>query len=240
MNNFSGRNYELMRRCKNGDKAAREELCSENMGLVKKIASGFSKNGAAYEDLVQTGAIGLIKAIDNFDISKEVQFSTYAVPMILGEIRRFLRDDGFIKVSRNLKQIASKGIKAREELKKELFREPTVKEISIRCGIAAEELAYAFDAVREPDSLNREIYESSDKTWECELSSENEEEKITDRILIDEILSKISPVERQVIVLRYFRNKSQQEIGKILGMSQVQVSRTEKKVFEKIREKEFI
>lgn len=232
---FVNRNAELLERLKNGDKTARDMLCNENMGLVKKIASGFSKSGVSYEDLVQTGAIGLIKAIDNFDISQKVTLSTYAVPMILGEIKRFLRDDGLIKVSRGVKQIASKGIKAREELLKTLLREPTIKEISAKCGISPEDLAYAFDAVRDPDSINRELYENSEETYADRLSVGDEEERITDKILIEEILNKISAEERQVIVLRYFKDKSQQEIGKLLGISQVQVSRIEKRVFERIR-----
>ena len=240
METYANRNSELLKRCKDGDKSARDALCSENMGLVKRIAAGFSKSGAAYEDLVQTGAIGLIKAIDNFDISQNVNFSTYAVPMILGEIRRFLRDDGLIKVSRSLKQMAIKGARAREILVKELSREPTIKEISQKCGICAEELAYAFDAVRKPDSINRVVFENSEETFEDRLFSESEEEKITDRILIEEILSKILPLERQVIVLRYFQCKSQQEIGKMLGISQVQVSRIEKRVLERVRKKGFI
>ena len=130
METYANRNSELLKRCKDGDKSARDALCSENMGLVKRIAAGFSKSGAAYEDLVQTGAIGLIKAIDNFDISQNVNFSTYAVPMILGEIRRFLRDDGLIKVSRSLKQMAIKGARAREILVKELGEEKNEEETS--------------------------------------------------------------------------------------------------------------
>ena len=237
---FINRNSELLERFKNGDKTARDILCNENMGLVKKIALGFSKSGVPYEDLVQTGAIGLIKAIDNFDMSQKVTLSTYAVPMILGEIKRFLRDDGLIKVSRNIKQIASKGLKAREELLKTLSREPTIKEISAKCGIAPEDLAYAFDAVREPDSINREIYDNSEETYEDRLSSDSYEEHITDKILIEEMLMQVSAEERQVIVLRYFKDKSQQEIGKMLGISQVQVSRIEKRVFERIRKKGLI
>lgn len=240
MDALINRNAELLKKCKNGDKSARDMLCNENMGLVKKIAAGFSKSGVAYEDLVQTGAIGLIKAIDNFDISQNVKFSTYAVPMILGEIRRFLRDDGLIKVSRNIKQFASKGFKAREELLKTLSREPTIKEISQKCGISPEDLAYAFDAVREPDSINRELYENSEETYADRLLADGDEEKITDRILIEEMLREISAEERQVIVLRYFKDKSQQEIGNLLGISQVQVSRIEKRVFERIRKKELI
>ena len=232
---YASRNAELLARYKNGDKSARDLLCSENMGLVKKIVSGFSKSGTANEDLIQTGAIGLIKAIDNFDTSVGVKFSTYAVPMILGEIKRFLRDDGLIKVSRSLKQAAAKGIKARDDLKKTLGREPTIKEISEKCGISTEDLVCAFDAAREPDSIDRTIFENSEETFSDKLSADDEEEKITDRILIEQMLGEITPKERQVIVLRYFKDKSQQQIADMLGVSQVQVSRTEKKVLEKIR-----
>ena len=232
---YAKRNSELLRRLKEGDRSARDLLCGENMGLVRKIASGFSKGGAPDEDLIQTGAIGLIKAIDNFDISQGVQFSTYAVPVILGEIRRFLRDDGLIKVSRSLKQAAQKGIKAREELKNTLGREPTIKEISEKTGLSCEDLVCAFDAAREPESINRALYDDSDETLSDSLSSGNDEEIITDRILIEQLLEKVEPKERQVIVLRYFKDKSQQEIAKMLGISQVQVSRIEKKVLEKMR-----
>lgn len=237
---FSSRNAELMYKYKSGDKRARDALCNENMGLVRKIAHSFSKSGVGYEDLVQTGVIGLIKAIDNFDISQDVKFSTYAVPLILGEIKRFLRDDGLIKVSRSIKQAAAKGKRAREELMKTLSREPTVKEISERCGISPEELALAFDASVEPESINSSMYDNSEETLEDRLSTDNEEEKITDRILIEEILGSLSPDERKVIVLRYFGDKSQQEIGNILGISQVQVSRIEKRVIERVRKKELI
>lgn len=232
---YAKRNSELLQRLKDGDRSARDLLCGENMGLVRKIAAGFSKGGAPDEDLMQIGAIGLIKAIDNFDISQGVQFSTYAVPVILGEIRRFLRDDGLIKVSRSLKQAAQKGIKAREELKNKLGREPTIKEISEKTGLSCEDLVCAFDAAREPESINRALYDDSDETLSDSLSSGNDEEIITDRILIEQLLEKVEPKERQVIVLRYFKDKSQQEIAKMLGISQVQVSRIEKKVLEKMR-----
>ncbi|MBQ7752022.1 MAG: sigma-70 family RNA polymerase sigma factor, partial [Clostridia bacterium] len=151
------------------------------------------------------------------------------------EIRRFLRDDGLIKVSRSLKQAAQKGIKAREELKNTLGREPTIKEISENTGLSCEDLVCAFDAAREPESINRALYDDSDETLSDSLSSGNDEEIITDRILIEQLLEKVEPKERQVIVLRYFKDKSQQEIAKMLGISQVQVSRIEKKVLEKMR-----
>lgn len=239
METFANKNQELFLRLKNGDKNAREILCNENMGLVRKIASGFSKNGASQEDIVQTGAIGLIKAIDNFDISVGVQFSTYAVPMILGEIKRFLRDDGLIKVSRSVKQTAQKGAKAREELKKTLGREPTIKEISAKCGISTEDLICSFDASREPESIDCEVFENSGETVSERIKSADDTEKITDRILVEEMLSKITPRERQVIVMRYFKDRSQQEIADMIGISQVQVSRIEKKVIEKMRSYKF-
>ena len=239
METYANRNAELLLSLKNGDKNARDLLCSENMGLVRKIAASFSKNGITNEDLVQTGAIGLIKAIDNFDISVGVKFSTYAVPMILGEIKRFLRDDGLIKVSRTLKGYAQKGELAREELKKALGREPTIKEISEKCGISTEDLLCAFDALREPESINREIYDDSDTTFSDRLSECDEQEKVTDKILVEEMLKKVSPKERQVIVLRYFKEKSQREIADMIGISQVQVSRIEKRVIEKMRSHKF-
>lgn len=232
---YAKRNSELLIRCKNGDKSAKELLCRENMGLVKKAAAGFAKSGVPLEDLIQTGAIGLIKAIDNFDITLGVCFSTYAVPLILGEIKRFLRDDGLIKVSRSMKQSAAKGIKAREDLKKELGREPTIGEIAERSGIDAEELICSFEAMREPESINRELYEDSGETLENSITRGDYEDQITDRIMIEEMLDNMTTKERKVIVLRYFKDKSQQEIAKVLGVSQVQVSRIEKKVLEKMR-----
>ena len=240
METFSKRNSELLRRLRDGDKSARDLLCDENMGLVRRIASGFSKNGMPDEDLIQTGTIGLIKAIDNFDITLGVQFSTYAVPVILGEIRRFLRDDGLIKVSRSMKQAAQKGMRAREELMIKSGREPTIREISESTGLTCEELICAFDSARAPDSINEALYDDSDKTLSDSLTTGNEEEKITDRILIEQLLEKVGSKERQVIVLRYFKDKSQSEIAKMLGISQVQVSRIEKRVIKKMQSDIFV
>ena len=157
--------------------------------------------------------------------------------MILGEVKRFLRDDGLIKVSRSLKQASSKGIKAREDLKKILGREPTINEISEKCGISTEDLVCAFDSAREPESIDRTLYEDSEETFSDRLSVSDEEERITDKILIEQMLGKITKKERQIIVLRYFKDKSQQEIADMLGVSQVQVSRREKAVLRLLREK---
>lgn len=232
------RNSTLLTEYKNGDMSARDTLCSENMGLVRSAAKRFAKSGQELEDLIQTGTIGLLKAIDNFDVSFDVKFSTYAVPMILGEIRRFLRDDGIIKVSRTIKQAAYKGYKAREELAVLLEREPTIEEISHRSGVSVEDLIEAFDAVSVPDSINREAYADSNEELGDVLSKKNDEEKILNKIAVREILDKLKPRERQILVLRYFKGKTQQEIAPVVGVSQVQVSRIEKQVFEKIRQTE--
>lgn len=234
------RNLILLKEYKNGDLSARDKLCEENMGLVWNIVKRFSKSGVEQEDLAQTGTMGLLKAIDNFDDSFDVKFSTYAVPMIIGEIRRFLRDDGLIKVSRSLKQNAYKGYQAREELSTLLNREPTMEEISEKCGVSVEELVEAFDATAVPDSINREAYADSNEEFEDKLKSAYDEEKIVNRIAVENILAGLKPRERQILVLRYFKGKTQQEIAPIVGVSQVQVSRIEKKAFERIREAELI
>lgn len=229
------RNSILLAEYKKGDKSARDKLCSENMGLVWNVVKKFTQNGVDLEDLAQTGTVGLLKAIDNFDESFDVKFSTYAVPMILGEIRRFLRDDGLIKVSRTLKTQAYLGYKAREELSLELGREPTMSEISERSGVPSIELAAAFDATQAPDSINREAFDDSKSEVIDSIKSTEDEEKIINKIAVRNILDKLSARERQILVLRYFKGKTQAEIAPIIGVSQVQVSRLEKKVFERIR-----
>ena len=205
------------------------------MGLVYNIVKRFGDAKAESEDLMQTGTIGLLKAIDNFDPSFGVKFSTYAVPMIIGEIRRFLRDDGIIKVSRSLKSIAYAGYRAREELSQELGREPTIFEISEKCGISHIEIATAFEATATPDSINRKAYEDSDEEIADLVASTRDEERIINKITIKNILDKLSKREREILILRYFRGKTQAEIAPIVGVSQVQVSRIEKKVIERIR-----
>lgn len=234
------RNSELLREYKNGDISARDKLCEENMPLVHKTVRHFAKNGTDAEDLTQIGAIGLLKAIDNFDLSVGVKFSTYAVPMIIGEIRRFLRDDGIIKVSRSLKQNAYKGYLAREKLYARLDREPSLTEISAECGISAEELVEAFEATAAPESVNREVYENSNDCVEDRLKTEDEEDKIVQKIFLESALSRLKPREKQILVLHYFKGKTQQEIAPLIGVSQVQVSRIEKKAIEKIRQAEYI
>lgn len=234
------RNTKLLRRIQEGDISARDKLCQENMGLVWNVVKKFQRDGVETEDLAQTGTVGLLKAIDNFDQSFSVKFSTYAVPMIIGEIRKFLRDDGLIKVSRTLKRQAYLGYKAREELLITLGREPTVLEISQKCGIKKEELVEAFDATQAPDSINRELYDDSESEIVDFLKSVEDEEKIINKITVKNILDKLSKREREILILRYFRGKTQAEIAPIVGVSQVQVSRIEKKVIERIRKENII
>ena len=228
-------NEALLKDYKRGDLSARDRLCSENMGLVVSIARRFSCGGVDVEDLAQTGSMGLLKAIDNFDESFGVKFSTYAVPMIIGEIRRFLRDDGILKVSRSIKERAYKGYTARDELSKKLGREPTIAELSEYSEISVEDLLEAFDATTPPDSINRSVYYDSESELCESLKSSDSEEKIVDRIMLENMLGCLEKRERQILLLRYFKGKTQQEIADCVGVSQVQVSRIEKKALEKIR-----
>ena len=199
------------------------------MGLVYKAAKGYIGRGCEFEDLIQLGSIGLIKAIKRFDKSYGVCFSTYAFPMIIGEIRRFLRDDGIIKVSRSVKENAAKGKAAREKIKKETGEDPTISEISKSCGIPPEDLVYAFEACSEVSSID-------DEASPVPKSSTSLEEEAINKICISQMISKLPPRERQIIVMRYMTDKTQSYIAGKLGISQVQVSRLEKKALLFMRE----
>lgn len=228
---------ELIGKSQNGDESAKSKLVSHNLGLVKSILKRFLNRGYDPEDLYQIGCMGLIKAIQKFDISFNVRFSTYAVPMIMGEIRRFLRDDGIIKVSRSLKQLGTRVNMAREKLTKELGREPTLNELSVEIDIEKEDIIMALDANTKPDYLHNVIYESDGAPIYLidKISSEEKGIGIDDRIVLKETLRKLKPRERQIIVLRYFKDRTQREIGDLLGISQVQVSRIEKKVLKNMK-----
>ena len=209
----------LIRKSHDGDKKAREELVEKNIGLIWCVVKRFYGRGAEPEDLFQIGSIGLLKAIDKFDLSYEVQFSTYAVPMISGEIRRFLRDDGMIKVSRSLRELSYKSLQAREK-------------------IDCEEIVQAMESSVEVESIYKPIHqkEGSEILLMDKLEEKDrQEEKVLDRIVLKEVLETLEAKERTIIYLRYFAGKTQAEIGKKMGMSQVQVSRTEKKVLERMR-----
>lgn len=226
-------NSELLKRAKMGDEKAADKLVENNIGLVHSIAGRFAGRRCEKEDLFQIGAIGLIKAVKRFDTSYGVQFSTYAVPMIIGEIKRFLRDDGAVKVSRAIKETAAKGRRAEEVLSERLGRCPTLSEIAYESGISPEELAAAFDAAREPESLENG---SDGRALIDLLARDDTEDRIVDRVFLQNALAALDKREREILVLRYFKGKTQSEIAKIIGVSQVQISRLEKKAMRRIRE----
>ncbi|MBQ4283245.1 MAG: RNA polymerase sporulation sigma factor SigF [Lachnospira sp.] len=228
---------ELIERAHNGDKDAREQLVLENMGLIWSIVRRFAGRGYEQEDLFQIGSIGLIKAIDKFDMAFDVRFSTYAVPMIAGEIKRFLRDDGMIKVSRSLKEIAYKAYLAKEQMEKEMKREPTLKEIAAVIEVSEEDLIQAMDASAEIESLHKIIYQGdgSDISLMDKLQQEGDvSEDITNRLMVEQMLNCLESKEKQIIYMRYYLDKTQTEIATELGVSQVQVSRMEKKILQKM------
>lgn len=228
----------LIRKSNHGDKEAREQLVKENVGLVWCVVKRFYGRGAEPEDLFQIGSIGLLKAIDKFDLSYDVQFSTYAVPMISGEIRRFLRDDGMIKVSRSLKKLSYKCGKKKEELTERMGREPTVEELATSLGTEKEELVQAMEAATEVESIYRPIHQEGDSQLSILDRLEEKsrpEEHLLNRMMLSQILDGLDKEERQLIYLRYFQEKTQAAVGEILGISQVQVSRMEKKILERMR-----
>ena len=234
-------NLELIELSKNGDKRALEELVENNIGLVRSIAARFRDRGVEYEDLIQIGSIGIIKAIKSFDKSFNTAFSTYAVPMIMGEIKRFLRDDSMIKVSRDTKKRGITIMRTKEDFKQENGREPQINELAELMGLTHEEIIYALDAISPVYSLQDSGIINGggdgDNTLEDFISDENDEiEAVTNRIALREALNTLLPMQRDLITLRYFKNLSQQQTAKVLGITQVKVSREEKKIFQKLKE----
>lgn len=231
-------NIELIKMAKEGDKTAQNILVENNIGLVWSIVRRFQNRGHDMEDLFQIGSIGLIKAISKFDMSFNVKFSTYAVPMIIGEIKRFLRDDGIIKVSRSLKETSNKVRITKEVMSKELGREPTIGEMAGRLNIPVEELVMAIEAGHSPESLFNPVAESGSSQMLIDRLNDslNEDETdIIEKIALRQVMETLKPREKQIIILRYFKEKTQVQIAKMLGISQVQVSRIEKKILEDIR-----
>jgi RNA polymerase sporulation-specific sigma factor len=223
-----------------GDKAARDRLVTDNFGLVWSIVRRFTGRGYEPEDLFQIGSIGLMKAIDKFDLSYEVKFSTYAVPMITGEIKRFLRDDGMIKVSRSIKEMGLKVRNVREELVYRLGREPTVEEIAAEIGASKEEVAASIEAGAEVESLYRSVNKNDENSILLIDKIEEEssaQEELLNRMVLRELLTALSDKDREIIIRRYYNNETQSQIAARLGISQVQVSRLEKKILKQMREK---
>ena len=230
----------LIARSQPGDKAAREALIEKNLGLVHHIVRRFLGRGYDAEDLFQIGAIGLMKAIDKFDLAYDVKFSTYAVPMISGEIKRFLRDDGIVKVSRTLKENGWKIRQAAEQIYHERGRDATLEEIAEATGIAREDIVMAMEANVEVESIYKSVYQSDgneiylvDKLPE----KKDDNEKLLNHMLLEQLIGELGEEERMLIRLRYFQDKTQVEVAKNLGISQVQVSRMEKKILIRMREK---
>ena len=217
------------------DKISR--LVTENINLIYLVMKRFRNRGVDRDDLFQIGAVGLTKAAQRFDESKGFAFSTYAVPMITGEIKRFLRDDGAVKISRTLKENAMKGWRCEELLRRKLNRQPTINEISKESGIDAESLIEAFEAATPPESIYESVYDNGDKEIRLldTITGEEIEDGVINKVMIDDILSRLTEREKEIILLRYFRGKTQSEIAKIIGVSQVQISRIEKKAIERIR-----
>lgn len=230
----------LIERAQNGDQEAREEVVQGNLRLVHSLVARFAAAGQEAEDLFQIGCIGLLKAVDRFDLSYDVRFSTYAVPLILGEIRRHLRDDGPLRVSRSLKVLAMQARKATEGLRADLGREPAVSEVAAQLGVSVDELVEALEGVRPPASIHQQVHEGEgdpifllDKL--C-AASEGGEGRWIDRVALRDGLSRLDPRERTVIMLRFFRDRTQAEVASLLGVSQVQISRLERRALEQIRQ----
>ena len=230
----------LIQKSHDGDEGARAQLMEENTGLIWCVAKRFYGRGTEPEDLFQIGSIGLLKAIDKFDLSYDVKFSTYAVPMISGEIKRFLRDDGMIKVSRSLKEIAYRAYLAGEKLREETGKEPSIEEIAERIEVEKETLVLAMEASSEVESLQKTIYQGDGNEillMDKIVEEEEREEKILNTMLLRQLLGELGERERELLSLRYFGNKTQGEVGKMMGISQVQVSRMEKRILQDLRKR---
>ncbi len=235
-------NIGLIMEAKKGDKDAQSTLVENNVGLVWSIVKRFSNRGYESEDLFQIGCLGLIKAIRKFDANYEVKFSTYAVPMIIGEIKRFLRDDGIIKVSRSLKELSNKARVTKEIMTKQLGREPTVNEMASELDVETEDLVMAIESTYMPESLYNPVNEGDSSptllidridAQEGDDSSIN----VINKIALQQMIDTLKPREKQIIVLRYFKEKTQMQIADMLGISQVQVSRIEKRILKDLRNK---
>ena len=229
---------DLLTRARAGDKEARQSMIEGNLRLVLSVVQRFSQRGENMDDLFQVGCIGLIKAIDNFDTSQNVRFSTYGVPMIIGEIRRYLRDNSSIRVSRSMRDTAYRVLQAREKLQREQQREPTVEQIARELGIRREEVVFAMDAVCDPVSLFEPIYSDGGDAV-CVMDqvrdTKNTDEDWLEQIALKEAMARLSERERQILALRYSDGKTQMEVSSEIGISQAQVSRLEKNAIKSIK-----
>lgn len=229
----------LIRLAHEGDQKARDQLVMDNVGLVWSIVRRFAGRGHELEDLYQIGCIGLIKAIDKFNLEFDVKFSTYAVPMITGEIKRFLRDDGMIKVSRSLKELGMRVSSTREQMIWELGREPGLEELAARVGVSCEEVAASMEAATEVESIYKTVGSGEDQNL-ClldKLPDEREmQEELLNSMVLGQLLKQLNEKDREIIIKRYFDNQTQSQIAAELNISQVQVSRLEKRILRQMRE----
>lgn len=227
----------LLRKVKQGDMNAREELINGNLRLVLSVIQRFSGRGENADDLFQVGCIGLIKAIDNFDITQPVKFSTYAVPMIQGELRRYLRDNTPVRVSRSIRDLAYRAMQAKEQLTAKIGSEPTIEAIAKEIGVTRQEVVIALEAISEPISLYEPVFsESGDTIYVLDqLGDHNDDENWLDEISLKEAMHQLGQREKRILGLRFFRGKTQVEVAKEIGISQAQVSRLEKGALEKIK-----
>lgn len=234
-------NEVLIEHMQAGEKEVREVLIEQNLGLVHHIVKRFLNRGYDTDDLFQIGVIGLIKAIDKFDPSFDVKFSTYAVPLIAGEIKRFLRDDGMVKVSRTLKENGSRVKYARERLSLRINREPTLQEVSKEAGLTTEEVILAMEANVQVESIYQSVYQNDGNEIymvdQLADKGKDEQEKMLNHLVIKQLIEGLSETEQKLIRLRYYQDKTQTEVAKMLGISQVQVSRMEKKILLGLRER---
>ncbi len=229
---------ELLIKIKNGDNEAREEFIKGNLRLVLSVVQRFGGRGENADDLFQIGCVGLIKAIDNFNVNLNVQFSTYAVPMIIGEIRRYLRDNNPIRVSRSMRDLAYKALQAKEKLTKENEKEPTIEDIAKEVGVEKEEIVVSLDAIQDPISLQEPIYnEGSESIYIVDQikDTKNTDELWADNITITEAMKKLNKREKTIISKRFFDGRTQMEVAEEIGISQAQVSRLEKSAIARIK-----
>lgn len=228
----------LFKKIKSGDKMAREKFVQGNLRLVLSVIQKFSNRGENPDDLFQVGCIGLMKSIDNFDLNQNVQFSTYAVPMIIGEIRRYLRDNNSIRVSRSLRDTAYKALSAKEKLMRENETEPTIDQIAKEIGMEKEDVVFALDAIQEPVSLYEPVYnDGTDAIFVMDQLSDdkNLDENWIEEISLKEAMKKLNEREKHILTLRFFKGRTQMEVASELGISQAQVSRLEKNALKSMK-----
>ena len=229
---------ELLVKIKNGDNEAREKFIQGNLRLVLSVIQRFVGRGENIDDLFQIGCVGLIKAIDNFDISQDVQFSTYGVPMIIGEIRRYLRDNNSIRVSRSIRDMAYKVLQVKERVIRQTGRDPTIEEIAKELGVEKEEISMSLDAIQDPISLQEPVYKDGTENlyvMDQVRDTKNIDEKWVENLTIAQALKKLNPREKEIIARRFFDGRTQMEVAEEIGISQAQVSRLEKDAINRIR-----